>query len=368
MKRVLLFALIYVSIASRSFAGGMTLHMNMSDVALQEVSDPELKKILNDNREAVMAGTVFPDTGNGLNYTIGYSKQDNYAKLTHYHPFLEAYLGYIKTNCRAPYSGHCQELIAHFMGSAAHNIEDGTSHYILYRIDERMDPAGERTDMDSAGDFVLIQKYGRGKDLPRYVVPYDDLVRIFRSMGVVYSRRSLVDGNRIHRLALFAERAMAPARFQTVKRRNPWFVDNIMTAPGGVNYGGRVTAQYWDALWERLNGKDPAGMISAVYPDPDARDIDPATALYLMFNRPMQGETINTDTVILKDGNGDMVNASIKINADSSRLTVFAVLNPAERLRGGQEYSAVLSPEITDLNGRRLEAYVWKFTTAAAGD
>jgi len=366
MKKYFIVAILFLAVASRSFGAGMTAHMYMSDVALQRISDPELKKILNDNRDAVLAGTIFPDSGNGLNYTVGYSKKDNYAEVTHWHPFLEAYLNYIKSNCQPPYSGHCRELIAHFMGTAAHNLEDGTSHYILYRIDERMDPTGAKTDMDMASDFILIEKYRRGPVLPKYVVPYDDLMNIFKSMGLNYTKQGMIDGNRVHRGALFAERVIARSRYETIKRKNPWIVENIITAPGGIDYSGQVTAGYWDALWQRLNGKEPADMVLATYPGSGELNIDPATELFLMFTRPMQGKTINTSTVVLQDRDRKPVETVVKRSADQiSNLTVFAIITPKNPLQPEESYSAALTTGILDLNGKALrENYSWKFTTA----
>jgi len=368
MKKYFIAVLFFLTVATQSFGAGMTTHMYMSDVALSKISDPELKKILNDNRDAVLAGTIFPDSGNGLNYTIGYTKKDNYASVTHWQPFIEAYQAYVISNCRAPYSSHCQMLIAHFMGSAAHNMEDGTSHTMFQRVAIRKDPGSKKADMDSALDFILIAKYQRGPVEPKYVVPYDDLVKIFQSMGLNYSKQSIIDGNRVHRDALIMERRAANSFYESHKKKMPWAIENIITAPGGIDYSGDVVAKYWEALWQRLNGKEPADMIIAVYPEPGEKNIDPQTELFLMFNRPMQAKTINNKTVMLKDSGDSFVSAEIENHGEKfSELNIFTSIIPQKTLKPNETYTATLTTGIMDLHGKPLpENYSWKFTTAAA--
>jgi hypothetical protein len=367
MKKIFVMALIIACLPCQVLAAGMTTHMYMSDVALKQISDPELKKIMNDNRDAVLAGTIFPDSGNGLDFTLGYSKKDNYSGVTHWPPFTEAYLAYVAANCSRPYSDHCRILIAHFLGTCAHNLEDGPSHNMFQKTVFRKDPGSKhKVDMDSGLDYVLIEKYHRGSVLPKYVVPYDDLVKVFQSMGLPYTRQDMVDGNRVHRAALFAERVVAPSYYASVKGKIPWAVENIITAPGGVDYTGAVVAKYWDALWLRINGRDPEEMILAVYPEPAATNIDPQSSLFLMFNRPVQTKTVNRGTVILTGPDQKPVNAEVDNQSDGhSELNIFTSIHPRAALKPGETYTVSLTSGIIDLHGKPLpENYSWKFTTA----
>ena len=128
-------------------AAGMTTHMFMSDVALDKISDPELKALLKSQRDAVMAGTVFPDTGNGLKFS-GWPEKYNFGPVAHGQPFLEAYLAYIKENCSQPYSDHCQLLIGHESADELHHVwvivddqHDSAFHRNLGRDGENARPA-----------------------------------------------------------------------------------------------------------------------------------------------------------------------------------------------------------------------------------
>ena len=126
MKKLAVAAILICLVSSRAFAAGMTAHMFMSEKAMEQVSDPQLKALLKSHSNAVMAGSVFPDTGNGLDYVFlpGY---DNYSSEAHRLEFLAAYGAYVNSSCRQPYSDHCQLLVAHYLGTCAHVVRTGYS-------------------------------------------------------------------------------------------------------------------------------------------------------------------------------------------------------------------------------------------------
>ena len=154
--------------------------------------------------------------------------------------------------------------------------------------------------------------------------------------------------------------------YESNKKKMPWAIENIITAPGGINYSGDVVARYWEALWQSLNGREPADMIISVYPDPGAKNIDPETELFLMFNRPMQVKTINNKTVVLKDSGNNLVGAEIiNIGEKFSELNIFTRISPQKNLKTDETYTANLTTGIMDLHGKPLPAdYSWKFTIA----
>ena len=75
MKKFAFAVIVAGLISSRAFAAGMTAHMFMSEKAMELVSTPELKALLHSQKNAVMAGSIFPDTGNGLKMAGGPSRR-----------------------------------------------------------------------------------------------------------------------------------------------------------------------------------------------------------------------------------------------------------------------------------------------------
>ena len=371
MKRIVIGLAVLTLAVFQARAAGMTTHMFMSELALDKISDPELKALLKSQRNAVLAGTVFPDTGNGLKFT-GWPDKYNFGPVAHEQPFLEAYLAYIKQNCPRPYSDHCQLVIAHFMGTAAHLMEDGTSHNIFqWYVNQNDLKPGVKGDLDIRGDQVLIENYHRGHVIPHYDVPAKDIAKIFSTMGLHYSWQSIVIGNQVHHTALVLERAQAPLLYSQNKKRFPWMWNNFYQGPGGIDFSSTVVAKYWDCLWQRLSGKDDqVQAVIGTFPLSGTEKTPGDTRVYAMFGKAMLAETITETTFLLRDATGRAVPAAIWRGKKPEKhkvepLVIFYTLAPASELKPGETYTVTLTTAILDLDHKPLPApYSWSFTVA----
>jgi len=366
MKRIISAAAVFLAALWQAWAAGMTTHMFVAEEAIPRVRDPELKSILIAEKEAVLAGSIFPDTGNGLRFA-GWPEKDNYSSVTHGMAFLESYLAYVKSSCARPYDEHCRLLLGHLMGVAGHDVEDGTYHETFDWYVEEMDLRGKGADMDSEGDMVLIEKYHRGKALPRYRVPVDDLVKIFSSLGLPYTRNEIKLGNRMHRAGLFLERSYAPLVYESNKKKLAWTMDNMYSGPGGVDYSAELLARFWDALWFRLNGKDELVQpIAGVFPQDGSTGLPRNAEIYVMFAKPMSRASVNVSNFVLQDAAGNFVKGRVKNHGEKfDRLVIFSSFAPWSFLKPGETYNASLSSGITDLTGKPLPAeFNWSFTVA----
>ena len=61
LKTIITYLLAIFIIPQISSSAGVSTHFGMARAAIEKVSDPELKALLEDNKDAVMCGEGFPD-------------------------------------------------------------------------------------------------------------------------------------------------------------------------------------------------------------------------------------------------------------------------------------------------------------------
>ena len=332
-------------VPSRSLAAGITTHIIMSHEAVEHVTDLQLKALLKAHFDTVISASVFPDSGTALRGSLKYVNKPNYGELTHWPPFMEAYYDYVKNVCPAPFSD-CQVLVAHFLGTLAHNIEDGIYDEIWMAHEQRMDAEGRNAQLDFAGDMIVIVKYGLWTMVPDYELPVDHVVQVFKSMGLGYNSKHVKTGVRILRTGMISERIAAPFTFDNYADRLPWAINNIYTGPGGIYFTGQAVARYWEALWQRLNGKE-AKLVVATYPLEGAGDAVRDTEINVVFARGKLSRSVNASTFVVKDGHDNAVEGRVRnYGADTTHVSTFVPTGP---LRPGAKYTATLSTGIQDL-------------------
>ena len=363
VKKTVLAVLIWAAAVSHALAAGMTAHMYVAEEALGRVSDPELKSLLGSEKGAVLAGSIFPDTGNGLR-ALGYPAKYNYGDLTHSSYFLETYLSYAQANCRKPFDDHCRLLIAHMMGVDAHHVEDRTYHTIFMESVERIDQ--RHRDLDSLGDMILINSYHRAKVLPCYRVPYQDLNEIMQAMGEDVTEGRIRTGNQAHRAGLLGERLLALFQ-RKAARELPWMAANMYSGPGGIDYSATALARTWEALWLRLNGRgDEVKHVAAVFPEPGETAAATQDKIYILFAQPMLAKSLAGWSFTVRDREKRIVPGAVwNHGEDHGELTIYSAFAPWAPLAACASYTVHLSAEVLDLNGKPLpKEYSWSFQTS----
>ena len=347
VKKIILAALIVGAVASPAFAAGMSTHQFMTETALEKVSDPELKNFLEAHREMVLTGTVFPDTGFALRYTVEYGKKPDYGEFAHWPPFFNGYLAYIRAHCPQPFDGHCQDLIAHLMGVAAHTTEDGAYDEIFLPLAAKMDPATLTLDTDVVPEFLLIARFHRWKDVPKYYIPTDDLYAIFSSMGLDYSRKEIILGNKLLPAATTAERVLVWHYWDSDRKKIAWTMDHIYSAPGGIDFSATVVAKYWEILWRMLDKNEAPPLMVSTFPEAGAVSADPDSPITVFFSAGKISRTVNSSTFIVAGPDGKAVDGQVKnYGLDATNVSTFI---PKDPLAPGATYTVTLTTGIYDL-------------------
>ncbi len=266
--------------ATRSEAAGITTHGWMAVEAIDHVSNPGLRTLLEAHRDQVRAGASFPD--------VGYVLDNTYGEEAHWQRFVDAYLDLIaaQPGCGdlSNPTGPCAGLIAHAFGIAAHGMGDEVWDWLFEPNGPDLDEYFVHPDIfmsneDGAEvqmDIVAIGQYG----IPRPETPLiPDVPLVLQAFeksgftGVTADQFALVE---LLPVLWDAEKIWSDAHLTEVQAAMPWMSDNLVTAPGGVDFAATAIAGYWSTMWGRLDGSQPRTSVSITYPASNQTDI-PAT-------------------------------------------------------------------------------------------
>ncbi|KAJ1957169.1 hypothetical protein GGI12_005099, partial [Dipsacomyces acuminosporus] len=144
--------------------------------------------ILHRHSESLQAGVVFPDWGYGC------LSMDEQAEAAHWTPFMEYGVEYLASKYQKPYGERAQQLIAFLFGVASHQVADEQWHGLSGLKEGIMQVLANSTfdgeysrahdTLDVGGDFAMAHMSDLGYMLDRWSVPIDDVIEIYRSMGL----------------------------------------------------------------------------------------------------------------------------------------------------------------------------------------
>jgi hypothetical protein len=347
-------------------AAGVTTHYVMTREAVKKVSVPELKSLLDKNTAALMCGVSFPDFGTAVDYGTFHMKKPEYGRTAHRPEFVEAYFDHVTGKCAPDYEG-CERLVAHFLGVAAHGMEDD-----LY--DELFMNKAQEFDWDDGGrhdlwaDEIFVVKYDLLDVVPPYRLPVKDLVEVYRGLGMEVRRRDLRSGRFYHWVGAAGLRSIAVFPYATWSRKMSFTRDHIVTHPGGINHTAEVIARYLEIMWRRLQGagrmEEP---VLETWPragadghEWDSGSLYSRVAVY--FTTGMDKASITEDSLYLTGPDGKRAPVSYRIKHEGDN---FAALIPERDLAPGATYTVFITTGVRDMKGTPLPGpYSWSFTTA----
>ena len=303
--------------------------------------------------------------GTAVDYGTLHRKKFTYGSQAHKSDFVEAYFDYVKDKCGAG-GPDCERLIAHFLGTAAHGLQDHLYDELFMNKAMTFDMGG-KDKHDVWADEIFVVKYDPLHVTPRYYLPKNDLVNVYAGMGQDVSKNDLKTGKFYHWLGAAGLRSLALVPYPTYSKKMSFTKANIITHAGGVDHTSSVTADYWEVLWKRLHDDGGEERVLATWPEPGADDhAYNHKSLYsrvsVFFTTGMDKSSINQNSFYLEDKDGNRVPATYRINHDHDN---FAALVPAVDLEPGKTYTAVLTTDVKDMKGNSLkEDYSWDFTTS----
>lgn len=394
--------------AAPADAAGITTHGWMAVEAIDRVSDPALKALLQAHREQVRAGASFPD--------VGYVGTNTYGEEAHWQRFVDAYVGLIMAlptcgDITDP-EGPCADLVAHAFGVAAHGMGDEVWDWLFEPNGPDRNEYWTNPDVPTANeggaetqmDLVAIGRYG----VPRPVTPplpdVPMLLTAFQNSGLSGVTASQFDLVPYLPMLWDAEQGWATDHLADVEVAMPWMAANMVTAPGGVDFAATAIAGYWSTLWGRIRGDQPQTSVSITYPAPNQHAI-PASgwdrASFQPGSARGRGGAQNRIAAVLTSsrpyvpaGGGAAVPAELP--ADTMTITDVAAgtpvalkpgfprsvpyggdagqhvidVQPAENLATCTWYRVDVGVDapLTDNRGQAIAPYSWSFRTSCPDD
>ena len=144
------FAALFLCVPAVASANGSYSHVHISQLAADGLPPGELATLLADpdNRAALEAGSMFPDSG--------YAIEDEYGEIAHWEPFLGALIAQLRATHGGDYaSPEAQRQVAFALGVASHGIADQTyDTTLLARAYEVDGPEDDARPVDQFADRI----------------------------------------------------------------------------------------------------------------------------------------------------------------------------------------------------------------------
>ena len=234
-------------------------HGHITERAMEQVRDPQLKAFLHAHRDAVLSGSWFPDWGHAI-------KPHGEAVHAQYLDYAQADLARPDVRAQPDYP----DRLAHQFGVYAHVVED---RWLDATLKKHAHEIGEPRRDDMENGLILIAGQGWLKRDFKPYVPKAELARIYAQANYFGDARlnaATLDPVMTRSMDGIAalEQQYKLLSFLTadyIRWKFPWGAANLETAPGGLESNARAVAAGWEALWAAERGR-PAPFFVATLP------------------------------------------------------------------------------------------------------
>ncbi|XP_051025324.1 phosphatidylinositol-glycan-specific phospholipase D [Acomys russatus] len=253
--------LLLSSFCSRSSSCGLSTHVEIGHRALEflRLQDGHInyKELLLEHQDAYQAGTVFPDAFYPSICKRG--KFHDVSEKTHWTPFLNASIHYIRENYPLPWEKDTEKLVAFLFGVTSHMVADISWHSLgieqgFLRTMGAIDFHDSYPEAHSAGDFggdVLSQFEFNFNYLSRHwYVPIKDLLRIYDNLygRQVITKDVIVDCTYLQFLEMHGEMLAVSKLYSTYSTKSPFLVEQFQE----YFLGGLDDMAFWSTNIYRL--------------------------------------------------------------------------------------------------------------------
>uniref|UniRef100_A0A8D1A971 Phosphatidylinositol-glycan-specific phospholipase D n=1 Tax=Sus scrofa TaxID=9823 RepID=A0A8D1A971_PIG len=228
------------SLCPRSSPCGISTHVEIGHRALEflhlQHGHINYKELLLEHQDAYQAGTVFPDSFYPSICERG--QFHDVSERTHWTPFLNASVHYIRENYPLPWDKDTEKLVAFLFGIASHMVADISWHGLgieqgFLRTMAAVDFHGSYSEAHSTGDFggdVLSQFEFNFNYLARHwYVPVEDLLEIYKKLygQSVITKNAIVDCSYLQFLEMYGEMLAISKLYPTFSLKSPFLVEQF---------------------------------------------------------------------------------------------------------------------------------------------
>ncbi|XP_025030992.1 phosphatidylinositol-glycan-specific phospholipase D [Python bivittatus] len=219
---------------------GLSTHIEIAHRALEFFSQQDegvdYRKLILAHQDAYQAGSLYPDAfypvicRNGLFHSV--------SEDTHWSPFLNTSIHYIRKNYPQPWEEATEKLVAFLFGIASHMVADVSWHSLgieqgFLRAMAAIDFHGSYSEAHSAGDFGgdVLSQFELNFDYLKssWYVPVKDLLSIYEDYygKKVITENTIVDCTYLQLLELCGELISVAKLYPIYAKKSPFLVDKF---------------------------------------------------------------------------------------------------------------------------------------------
>uniref|UniRef100_H0XE61 Phosphatidylinositol-glycan-specific phospholipase D n=1 Tax=Otolemur garnettii TaxID=30611 RepID=H0XE61_OTOGA len=249
------------SLCPRASSCGISTHVEIGHRALEflhlQNGRVNYKELLLEHQDAYQAGTVFPDSFYPDICKGG--KFHSVSESTHWTPFLNASIHYIREKYPLPWEKDTEKLVAFLFGITSHMVADVSWHSLgieqgFLRTMGAIDFQGSYSEAHSAGDFggdVLSQfEFNFNYLARRWYVPVKDLLGIYEKLygHKAITKDVIVECSYLQFLEMHGEMLAVSKLYPTYSTKSPFLVEQFQE----YFLGGLDDMAFWTTNIYRL--------------------------------------------------------------------------------------------------------------------
>ncbi|XP_065607809.1 phosphatidylinositol-glycan-specific phospholipase D isoform X2 [Cyrtonyx montezumae] len=232
--------IILYSFCEKCIPSGISTHVEIAHRALEFFTKCEgnvdYRQLLLNHQDAFQAGSIYPDA-----FYPPICKHGIYRDVsedTHWSPFLNASIHYIRKNYPQPWEEATEKLVAFLFGIASHMVADVSWHSLgidqgFLKAMGEVDFHGSYSEAHSVGDFggdVLSQfELDFSYLAPNWYVPVKDLASIYKEFygREIITEDTITDCTYLLFLELHGERLAVAKLFPAYASKSPFLVEKF---------------------------------------------------------------------------------------------------------------------------------------------
>ena len=347
-----------LAIPTSTHAHGIWGHVHVTGWAVENMPDDELRAFLLEPEvfNALLFGAVFTDTG--------YARDDDasraYSEHTHWEPFIEDYIEWIRVNDPPPWDDiESKKRIAFLMGCASHGLQDSMFDSIFLPHIEEQDGASQDEADPGTDGFLVLDEHIRF--VPEQDIPMDTLLSLYETLGDQVTEAVILDSVELTLAAYVNDGVgldIAAALGTQYEEQLSWTRTHYLDAsvPSSLRAEIYPTMKYQQAIWSRLHDEFTADEATVfAFPEAPRRLMTHEAAsagswMALIFGAGVQYEDGLTELVDASGAAVPFTQVNTRWNAEYTRVLQF---RPVDDLVPGDWYTARLKSGVQLIDGQQ---------------
>ncbi len=338
-------------------AHGLWGHVHVTGWAVENMPDDELRQFLLEPEvfNALIFGATFTDTG----YSVDDPASRAYSEHTHWEPFVEDYIQWIRENDPPPWtSSESKRRVAFLLGCASHGMQDEIFDSTFLHQAEEHDGVGQDATDPASDGFLALDQHLRF--FPKEDIPLDTLLQLYEVLDQEITEE-VIDLAVGRVTGFYVNDTVGPGIASQIGKQYeeqlPWMRQNYLNSeiPGSLRSEIFPTMAYQRAVWDRLHeGFDANSATVFGYPEAPRRLLggvaaSPDSWVTLVFGI---GLWYSEDMVELEDDQGNPVSFTTGNSQWGPSYTRLVRLRPDQDLVPGGWYTARLVAGVETIHGQ----------------